>query len=103
VAHVPFIFRSAPLFGTYGSATERDHVIYESRVKFANLLLADFDPAVDRIVAQPFLLRAEVYGQDACFFLDELAPLVGQRAAQLRGIHGDAVCGGVLLEALPFL
>ena len=29
--------------GTYWSATQRDHVIYESRLELANLLLADFD------------------------------------------------------------
>lgn len=49
--------------GTYWSATQRDHVIYESRLELANLLLADFDPAVHHIVAQPFLLCAEVDGK----------------------------------------
>jgi hypothetical protein len=49
--------------GTYWSATECDHVVYESRLELANLLLADFDCAVHRIVAQPFALRAEVDGQ----------------------------------------
>lgn len=49
--------------GTYWSATQRDHVIYESRLELANLLLADFDPGVRHIVAQPFMLRAEVRGQ----------------------------------------
>ena len=49
--------------GTYWSATERHHVIYESRLELANLLLADFDSTVHHIVAQPFSLRAEVDGQ----------------------------------------
>jgi hypothetical protein len=49
--------------GTYWSATMGDHVIYESRLELEILLLADFDPAVSGIVAQPFLLRAEVDGQ----------------------------------------
>jgi hypothetical protein len=49
--------------GTYWSATERDHVIYESRLELANLLLADFDSSFHHIVAQPFSLRAEVQGQ----------------------------------------
>jgi putative transposase len=35
----------------------------ESRLELANLLLADFDPAVQQISAQPFVLRAEVDGQ----------------------------------------
>ncbi|WP_327329503.1 TnsA-like heteromeric transposase endonuclease subunit [Streptomyces sp. NBC_01208] len=48
--------------GTYWSATMRDHVIYESRLELARLLFADFDPSVRRVVAQPFLLKAEVDG-----------------------------------------
>ena len=49
--------------GRYWSATERCHVVYESRNELAALLLADFDVAVHRIVAQPFLLTAEVNGK----------------------------------------
>lgn len=48
--------------GTFWSSTQRDHVIYESRLELAALLLADFDPSVTGIIAQPFLLRAEVGG-----------------------------------------
>lgn len=40
--------------GAYWSGTTRDHVIYESRLELARLLFADFDPAVHRILAQPF-------------------------------------------------
>ncbi len=46
--------------GTYWSSTEESHVIYESRLELARLLYADFDDAVWRIVAQPFLLKAKV-------------------------------------------
>lgn len=46
--------------GTYWSSTERSHVIYESRLELARLLYADFDVAVHRIVAQPFLLKGTV-------------------------------------------
>lgn len=46
--------------GTCWSSTERSHVIYESRLELARLLYADFDAAVHRIVAQPFLLKATV-------------------------------------------
>ena len=59
-------------FGTYWSTTERDHVIYASRLELANLLLADFDPTVHPIVAQPFLLSAEVDGQVRRHILDYL-------------------------------
>ena len=44
--------------GTYWLATERAHVIYESRLELARLLFADFDPSVTRIIAQPFMIRA---------------------------------------------
>lgn len=43
--------------GEYWSATEHDHVIYESLHELSFLLLADFDQSVDRIVAQPFQLE----------------------------------------------
>jgi hypothetical protein len=39
------------------------HVIYESRLELARLLLADFDPGVTAIAAQPFLLRAQAGGR----------------------------------------
>jgi hypothetical protein len=42
--------------GYYWSATAGGHVIYESRLELARLLLADFDPGVTAIAAQPFLL-----------------------------------------------
>jgi hypothetical protein len=40
--------------GVFWSSTQRDHVIYESRLELAVLLLADFNQAVRGIVAQPF-------------------------------------------------
>jgi hypothetical protein len=46
--------------GSFWAATENDIVIYESRLELARLLFADFDASVRHIVAQPFLLRAEV-------------------------------------------
>jgi hypothetical protein len=49
--------------GVYWAATVRDHVIYESRLELASLILADFDPQVRRMVAQPFQLRADVDGR----------------------------------------
>ncbi|MDX2932520.1 hypothetical protein [Streptomyces ipomoeae] len=41
----------------------RDHAIYESRLELARPLFPDFDAAVRSIVAQPFLLKAEVDGR----------------------------------------
>lgn len=49
--------------GSYWAATAGDHVIYESRLELTRLLYADFDTDVDAIVAQPFLLKAQVGGQ----------------------------------------
>lgn len=46
--------RSFP--GWYWSATMRAHVQYDSRLELSRLLLADFDPSVEEIVAQPFQL-----------------------------------------------
>jgi hypothetical protein len=44
--------------GWYWSATMSRHVAYESRLELARLLLADFDPQVAVIAAQPFLVTA---------------------------------------------
>lgn len=49
--------------GTYWSSTESGHVIYESRLELSRLLLADFDPTVDRIFAQPLMIRARIDGR----------------------------------------
>jgi hypothetical protein len=45
--------------GWYWSATTGGHLVYESRLELARLLLADFDPAVVGIAAQPFLVCDE--------------------------------------------
>ncbi|MEU4360352.1 TnsA-like heteromeric transposase endonuclease subunit [Promicromonospora sp. NPDC023987] len=48
--------------GWYWSATTGGHVVYESRLELARLLLADFDPRVVAIAAQPFCVSAQVEG-----------------------------------------
>ena len=45
--------------GLYWSATTGGHVLYESRLELARLLLADFDSDVVGIAAQPLLVREE--------------------------------------------
>ena len=42
--------------GWYWSATGRRLVAYESRLELARIMLADFDPAVTAVAAQPFRL-----------------------------------------------
>lgn len=49
--------------GFYWAATAGCFVIYESRLELARLLLADFDPDVVGIAAQPFRLQACVNGR----------------------------------------
>lgn len=48
--------------GSYWSATMDAPVGYESRLEYANLLLADFDPGVDWILSQPFLVEGNDRG-----------------------------------------
>ena len=43
--------------GLYWSATTARHVVYESRLELARLLVADFDRDIVGIAAQPFLVR----------------------------------------------
>lgn len=49
--------------GWYWSATTGGHVVYESRLELARLLLADFDSQVTAIAAQPFLVAAPFQGR----------------------------------------
>lgn len=49
--------------GDYASATTGGQVVYESRLELARLLLADFDPSVCGIYAQPFRMEARIDGK----------------------------------------
>ncbi|MEU2874168.1 TnsA-like heteromeric transposase endonuclease subunit [Streptomyces olivoreticuli] len=49
--------------GKYASATTDGLVVYESRLELARLLLADFDPAVHGIFAQPCRITARTGGR----------------------------------------
>ncbi|WP_162824261.1 TnsA-like heteromeric transposase endonuclease subunit [Peterkaempfera bronchialis] len=49
--------------GNYWCATMGAHVLYESRLELARLMMADFDPQVVAIAAQPFRIRARVAGR----------------------------------------
>ena len=49
--------------GSYASATTGGHVLYESRLELARLLLADFDARVRGIYAQPCLVTAVIGGR----------------------------------------
>ncbi|GID29145.1 TnsA-like heteromeric transposase endonuclease subunit [Paractinoplanes brasiliensis] len=45
--------------GYYWSSTQKQHVTYESRLELSHLISADFDPSVQGIVSQPFLLALQ--------------------------------------------
>jgi hypothetical protein len=49
--------------GSYWASTMSAHVIYESRLELARLLLADFDRSVNHIVAQPFVMQTQLRGK----------------------------------------
>ncbi len=49
--------------GSYWSATERRHLMYESRNELAHLVCVDFDRSVTRILTQPFQLQVVVNGK----------------------------------------
>ena len=53
----------AHLSGSYWAATTGGHLVYESRLELARLLLADFDADVVDIYAQPCRLVARVGGR----------------------------------------
>ena len=67
IAAVPWRKRAVPAARPTTRATSGrrpgGHVIYESRLELARLLLADFDRDVTAIAAQPFLLQARVAGR----------------------------------------
>ena len=75
--------------GWYWSATAGGHVIYESRLELARLLLADFDPGVTAIAAQPFLLRARISGRVRRHVPDFLL-LHGDRTVQVVNVKPAA-------------
>ena len=49
--------------GWYWSSTLARLVVYESRLELARIMLADFDPSVTGIAAQPFLLTGPDQGR----------------------------------------
>ncbi len=75
--------------GYYWSATMSAHVIYESRLELARLLVADFAPAVVAIAAQPFLLRAKASGR-VRRHVPDLFVMRADRSAQLVNVKPAA-------------
>jgi hypothetical protein len=82
------VFRSrhgqAHLSGSYWAATTGGHVVYESRLELARLLLADFDPEVTSVYAQPCLLAGVAGGRARRHVPDFL---LGLRAGAVRVVN----------------
>src|SRR5258705_3656565 len=49
--------------GWYWSATTGAHLVYESRLELAYLLMADFDPTVVSVAAQPLCVMVQADGR----------------------------------------
>jgi hypothetical protein len=58
--------------GWYWSSTTSRMTAYESRLELARIMLADFDPAVTGLAAQPFQLTGPDGGKDRCHVPDLL-------------------------------
>lgn len=88
--------------GWYWCATTGGHVVYESRLELARLLIADFDPCVARIVAQPFLVIGEGGGRVRRHVPDFLL-LDGAGAVTVVNVKPAALLGeAVVAEALAW-
>ena len=88
--------------GYYWSATSGGHVIYESRLELARLLLADFDPDVAAIAAQPFLLRALAGGRVRSHVPDFLLLHAGQTVEMVNVKPADRLADPAVAEALAW-
>jgi hypothetical protein len=91
------------LSGWYWSATTGGHVVYESRLELARLLLADFDSEVVGIAAQPFLLIEADRRHVPDFFLhraDESVVIVNVKPADR--MTDDRVAGALAWAARVF-
>jgi hypothetical protein len=76
--------------GSYWADTTSSHVIYESRLELARLLLADFAKSVKHIVVQPFMMRVQ-WGEsvrrhipDYLLLTDDGPVVVDVKPARLR-------------------
>ncbi|MET7703613.1 TnsA-like heteromeric transposase endonuclease subunit [Streptomyces sp. NPDC005485] len=88
--------------GKYASATAGGHVVYESRLELARLLLADFDPEVQGIFAQPCRLAARVGGRVRHHVPDFLLVM---RSGTVRVVNvkpADSLLDAKIAEALEW-
>ncbi|SCD31390.1 TnsA endonuclease N terminal [Streptomyces sp. DvalAA-14] len=89
--------------GEYASATTRGLVVYESRrLELARLLLADFDPQVVGIYAQPCRLRARVGGRWRLHVPDFLLVLADGNVRVVNVKPADRLLDPKIAEALAW-
>lgn len=94
--------RMAHYPGYYWSVTSGGHVVYESRLELARLLLADFDSDVAAIAAQPFLLRALAGGRVRRHVPDFLLVHAGQTVQVVNVKPAARLADPAVAEALAW-
>jgi hypothetical protein len=92
----------AHLSGSYWSATTGGHVVYESRLELARLLVADFDPLVTGMWAQPCRLVATVGGRQRHHVPDFLLASRSGQAAVVNVKPAHRLADTAVAEALAW-
>lgn len=90
------------LSGSHWAATVGGHVVYESRLELARLLLADFDPDVSGIYAQPCRLVAEVDGRTRTHVPDFLLALASGMVRVVNVKAAERLTSPKVAEALAW-
>lgn len=88
--------------GRYASATMAGPVVYESRLELARLLLADMDPAVRGIYAQPCHLTARVGGRVRRHVPDFLLAMASGTVRVVNVKPADRLADPKIVEALAW-
>jgi hypothetical protein len=88
--------------GFFWSATMGAHVVYESRLELARLLLADFDRGVTAIAAQPFLLQAHAGGRSRRHVPDFLLVHADESVTVVNVKPADRLSDPLVREALAW-
>ncbi len=88
--------------GRYASATMAGPVVYESRLELARLLLADMDPAVRGIYAQPCHLTARVGDRVRRHVPDFLLAMASGTVRVINVKPADRLADPKIVEALAW-
>ena len=90
------------LSGEYWAATTAGHVVFESQLELARLMLADFDVDVAAIYAQPFRLTATVEGVTRSHVPDFLLVSVGGTATVVNVKPAGRLADAAVAAALAW-